>query len=165
MQLISTHVQAQKNAPSQFEALLGHHPQLGQLYRTFYLNLTQDAKLDPRVVELCRRRIAHIHNCRAELALTHPTQSFSAQEEFALEAGRYNGFTLPEQSALQIAELISFNHHAVSDGDVARLQSHFGNDGTVTLLSALAFFDVMCRTKIALNVDAQEGSLNSDYIA
>jgi hypothetical protein len=58
-------------------------------------------------------------------------------------------FSREEQAALQVAELMPYQHHSVEDDDVERLRELFGNTGCVTLLTALAFYDVNVRLSLS----------------
>ena len=69
------------------------------------------------------------------------------------------GFDASEQAALAVAELMPFGHHQIGDDDVARLQSAFGARGAVALLTAIAFFDVVCRLKLVLEVGVESHAL------
>ena len=73
-------------------------------------------------------------------------------EAAALRCGDAAAFNASEQVALAIAEQIPFQHHGVSDADVASAAETFGEAGTVALMVALAFFDATCRWKLAFDL-------------
>ena len=53
--------------------------------------------------------------------------------------------TPEEAAALAVADRIPYQHHQLDDEEVAAVRQFFGDAGCVTLLTALAFFDVSCR--------------------
>lgn len=118
------------------------------------LSLRSEAGLPPRLLELCRVRIAQIHDCAAELMIADETASLSDDDKTRLAAADFSGFDEAEQAALALAEQMPFAHHAMTDADVARADAALGHPGCVALLTALAFYDVTCRLKLALGFDA-----------
>src|SRR5512137_1584226 len=139
---------AELDAPTRFEAVLRHRPELLARFRAFYRTFWSDGLVSPRVLELARLRIAAIHDCEAEWGVRDATVDLDAVALAALRAGRFADFAADEQAALAVAERIPFAHHQVTDGEVARLEEAFGAQGAVALLTALAFFDVVCRLKL-----------------
>ena len=134
------------------EGLFAHCPELLSRYKAFYSALWDDDLVPRRVLELCRLRIAAIHDCAAEWAVRDREVALGRSDELALKRGDFGAFTASEQAALSIAEQFPFQHHAVSDGDVAAAAEAFDHQGAVALMVALAFFDVTCRWKLAFDL-------------
>ncbi len=155
---------AAQAAASELEGVLAHRPELASRYRAFMQSLRSEAALPPRLLELCRLRIAHVHGCTAELAVRDDGVELSAPELDELAGGRFERFDEAEQAALEIAELIPFAHHQLSDAQVARADVALGHAGCVALLTALAFFDVTCRLKMTLGFSANPQSLAADHL-
>jgi len=132
--------------------LLASRPRLAELYGNFYRSLWNGA-VDRRVLELCRLRIAAIHDCAAERDIRDAAVSLSAAERTALDSGDPAPFDAASRAALALAERMPFDHHGITDQEVATAERHFGADGTVTLLTALAFFDVTCRLKLVADTE------------
>jgi hypothetical protein len=147
------------DAPTGFEAVLGHRPELLARFRDFYAAIWSQGLVPRRVLEVCRLRIAAIHDCEAEWNIRDATVDLDAAALAALRSGRFEGFDADEQAALAVAELMPFGHHQVGDDDVARLQSMLGARGAVALLTAIAFFDVVCRLKLVLDVGVEPHAL------
>ncbi len=132
------------------EELLELRPELKEKYLTFLETLRSDETIPNRLLELCRLRIAAIHDCKVEFF--NISVDLGGDELDDLKQGNFASFTEIEQAALQAAECIPYQHHQLSDEQVEKLKSEFGNQGVVTLLTALAFFDVTCRLKLSLGI-------------
>ena len=143
------------------EGLFAHRPELLSRYKAFYSALWDDGLVPRRVLELCRLRIAAIHDCAAEWAVRDANVALDSLEAAALKRGDFAAFTASEQAALAIAEQFPFQHHAVSDGDVAAAAEVFGEAGAVTLMVALAFFDATCRWKLAFDLEEWPADLDA----
>lgn len=152
------------DAPSQLEGILAHRPELLAKYRTFYQSFWNDALVPRRTLELCRRRIAYIHDCAAELAVTDADVSLTEAEELALAHAQFDAFAPPEQAALVLAEFMPFSVHQISDSMVSAVAEVLGESGCVSLLTALSFFDVNCRMKLALDIEPQAAALTPTHL-
>ena len=143
------------------EGLLAHRPELLNRYKAFYSALWDGDLVPRRVLELCRLRIAAIHDCAAESAVRDAGVALGSLEAAALKRGHFAAFTSAEQAALAIAEQFPLRHHEVSDADVAAAADAFGAAGVVALMVALAFFDVTCRWKLAFDLAEWPADLGS----
>lgn len=139
---------------SNLNKILAQRPALHTGFEDFYLELWRSPHVSARLLELCRLRIAHVHNCEQELLVQHAHVTVNQIERDALAAGDWGPFDEAEQAALEIAELMPFGHAQIDDAAVARIQALIGDAGTVALLTALAFVDVTCRLKLVWDVPA-----------
>lgn len=137
------------------DAVLGRRPALLSRYKAFYGSLWRAGALPRRLLELCRLRIAAIHGCAQEWQVRDAGVELTVGEAAALEQGDFSTFSADEQAALAVAEQFPFQHHGVSDAEMAAVQAAFAPNGAVALLIALAFFDVTCRWKLAFAVRGQ----------
>jgi len=110
---------------------------LNKKYRALLDAILGSESVPQRVLLLCYQRIRQIHG----LAV----QNISVKEADALNRQAMSEFETGEQLALAAAEKIPYQHHELDDDEVERIKAHFGSDGSVSLLTALAFFDVSCR--------------------
>ncbi|TDJ25636.1 MAG: carboxymuconolactone decarboxylase family protein [Gammaproteobacteria bacterium] len=140
------------SAPSALEGLLGLRPELLSRYRAFYATFWEDGLVPPRTLELCRLRIAAIHECEAEWLIRDTAVGLADEELAQLRSGGFDGFSKDEQAALAVAEQIPHQHHQISDADIQVLENMLAPAGAVSLLTALAFFDVASRLKLVLGV-------------
>jgi len=151
-------------AASELEGILKHRPELLEKYRAFYLSFWNDGLIPRRILELCRRRIAHIQACSAELALKDPQTPLDAAEEEALAQGAFDRFTDAERAALDLAELMPNGVHFITDEQVHAAASALGHPVTVALLTALSFMDVNCRFKTVLGTAVAAGDLHGEIL-
>ena len=143
------------------EGLFAHRPQLLTRYKAFYGALWDEGLVPRRVLELCRLRIGAIHDCAAEWAVRDAGVTLRSPEAAALKRGDFAAFAASERAALAIAEQFPFQHHGVSDADVAAAAEAFGDAGAVALMVALAFFDATCRWKLAFDLAEWPANLDS----
>ena len=133
------------------EPTLGQRPELWSRFQTFYDALWNDGHISRRVLELCRLRVAAIHDCDAEWAFRTADVFIAENDLAALRRGDFRPFDHCEQSALLIAEKTPFQHQAITDSDVKAVEKGYGPAATVALLTAIAFFDVRCRWHLTFN--------------
>ncbi len=134
------------------EALLAHRPQLLERYRAFRTAVHAADRLPPRLLELCRLRVAAVHDCATEFARRAPGVQLAPHEVDAVRVGDASPFDAQARAALALADALPYNHHQVADDEVARVRAVLGEAGTVALLTAIAFFDVECRLRRVLGV-------------
>ena len=146
-------------APTAFEAVLGHRPELLARYRAFYTTLFDPTRVPRRVLELCRLRIAAIHGCAAEWGIRDALVPIAETELVDLARGDVARFDAVERAALEIAERLPYQQHAIDDAQVAAVHAALGPAGAVALLTAIAFFDATCRLKLVLGVDSGAAAL------
>ena len=140
------------------EEVLALRPRLAEGFEAFLDELYANPALSERVLELVRLRIACIHAHEAEQQRSESLLGLSADELDDVRRAEFSRFGTAEQAALRMAENMPFNHHAVSDRDVAALSECFGHGGAVALLTAAALFDTICRWKEVLAVSAHPGN-------
>ena len=152
------------NADSKLEGVLRHRPELLEKYRTFYQSFWEDGLVPRRILELCRRRIAYIQGCAAELAVTDPQTILSEADEQALAQGELDVFETADRAALALAELMPNGVHLITDAQVEAASQALGHAGCVALLTALSFIDVNCRLKCVLEIDGTPGEITAAHL-
>lgn len=136
------------------DGLLAQRPELLEKYRTFYASIWEAGLVPQRILEICRLRIAAIHDCEAEWAQREADVTLGAEELEALRRGDLEPFDAAEQAALTVTELLPFAHHALTDDQVAEVKAQLGDAGCVSLINALVLFDVNCRLKLAFDLES-----------
>lgn len=149
----------QTEADTPMEAVLGQRPELLERYRAFYQTFWEDGLIQRRTLELCRLRIAAIHDCAQEWSIRDAQVGLDDVELAALKSGEWSLFSAAEQVALNIAEQIPYQHHQITDEQMNDADRELTTAGAVSLLTACAFFDVNCRLRIVLDVDEQSAEL------
>jgi alkylhydroperoxidase family enzyme len=144
-----------KDGVPAFEAWLAHRPELLALYKRFYATPWDDALLPPRLLELCRLRIAQLHDCTAELAVRDAASGVTDAEVADLPAWESSPrFSDAERAALAVAEKMPWAHHSIVDEEFAVLGRAFRQPEIVALTVALALFDANCRLRLVFELDA-----------
>jgi alkylhydroperoxidase family enzyme len=98
----------------------------------------EDDRLDPRIVELVRRRVAHVLGLPG--AVFDPTDVRTAHET----------------AALDFAEQYVVDPSGVTDEQAARLNELFDEPALTSLTFAVAVYDAMARVQLVLGLDAHE---------
>ena len=143
---------AEGSAP--FDAALALRPELRDLYAAFYGKLWDEELLPPNLLELCRLRVAQLHDCEAELAVRHAGAGVSDEQIEALaDWSQSDLFAPPERAALTLAEKMPWQHHDLTDDEYAELRAHFGEAGVVALTIGVALFDANCRLRLAFGTE------------
>jgi hypothetical protein len=120
-----------------FIEALALRPAIQMKYAAFLDAIESSDAVPERVYRLCCARIAQIHG--------QQVHGISAKEATLLQSQRLDTLDLSEQTALIAAEKIPYQHHFLEDEEVDAIKLAFGDAGCVSLLTALAFFDVSCR--------------------
>ncbi len=152
-------------ATTAFEAVLAQRPELLSRFRTFMATLNNGDRVPRRMLELCRLRVAAIHECTQEWQLRTPGVQLLPAELDDLQRGVFARFSADERAALAIAEQLPYAHHNVSDADVEAVRLVLAEAGTVALLTSIAFFDVSCRMKLTLGIASATTHAEADGLA
>jgi alkylhydroperoxidase family enzyme len=134
----------------------GLRPAAYERFRELYGGLWDPAVLDPRVLELCRLRIATLLGCDAERAIRYDDAAAALGEDDVAALPRWptsTRFTAAEQAALGFAEQYVMDPHGLSDDDFAVLRTRFDAPALATLTLAVAMFDALTRFRLALGVE------------
>jgi len=154
------------DSPTPFEGVLGLRPELLALYRDFYGKLWDDALVPVALLDLCRLRIARLHNCEAEAVVRHAASGVSDTQIAALDDwGAADCFSSAARAALALADKMPWQPHAITDEDIAALRAHLSDPQVVALMLALTLFDMQCRLRLALGIEPQPATVSAPYSA
>jgi hypothetical protein len=148
-----------KDAKTPFESVLAHRPELLTRYRAFLSSLWSEGLVPRRILELCRLRVAAIHDCEQEWIIRDAEVALSQDQLDSLKSGQLEPFNAAEQAALVVAERMPYQHHQLTDGEVDAVKQTIGDAGCVSLLNAVALFDANCRLKLTFDVGAEAMTL------
>ncbi len=142
------------DAPSPFEGILQLRPALLELHRVFYGTLWDRTLAPANLLELCRLRIAGIHGCESEHGIRHMHAAVTDEQVAALDHWRTAAcFSSSERAVLAFAEKVPWQHHAITDDDVALLRAHLTDGQFVALALAAVLFDAHCRLRLVFGVE------------
>lgn len=129
-------------------------PELHARFRDFDTLFWQTRPVEPKVLELCRLRMAQILGCAAR-----PREGLGLDDGSlaALEGWRAGSeFSAVERACLALAEKFVLDPHGVTDDDAAAVRAHLADAGLVAFVEALASFDGFLRFAAILGVDGGE---------
>jgi AhpD family alkylhydroperoxidase len=121
-----------------------HRPELATGLMAFTGSLKRHRRLDPRLVELVRLRVAFHNQCRSCMAIRYTdavdaglTEDLVCSLERPAEAA---DLTDAERAAIRFGELFATNHLAIDDEVFAALHEHFDDGEIVELALDVALF-------------------------
>ncbi len=121
-----------------------HRPELASGLMAFAGSLKRNRKLDSRLVELVRLRVAFHNQCRSCMAIRYTdaidaglTEDLVCSLERPAEAA---DLSPAERAAIRFGELFATNHLAIDDAVFAELHEHFDDGEIVELALDVALF-------------------------
>lgn len=116
-----------------------HHPDLLERYLAFYYpfhtNEGAPGRLEPRLKELVRLRIATLNGCKTcKAARLDPDHVTEQEAALAVDVPSGHPFTPRERAALRLAERMAEDHHAIDDAFVRELRRHFSEAEMLELM-------------------------------
>lgn len=135
----------------------GLRPEAYARFRELYGGLWDPAVLDPRVLELCRLRIATILGCDSERAVRFGDGADAGVHESDVDAlprwPTSSAFTDRERVCIAFAEQYVMDPHELTDDHFEALHRHLDAPALATLTLAVAMFDALGRFRLALGVE------------
>ena len=135
------------------QQVLAATPELADSYAQLYAQLWTLPHLPARSLELCRLRLAQLHNSavewkksEAELA---PGQRLALAEWPSSEL-----FDAEERACLEFCEVYAMDTQAITDAQAESVKQHYGDAGLVALVEALGLFDGMTRLSLLWQLSA-----------
>lgn len=110
-----------------------------------------DGRLDHRLLEVCRLRIASMHRCRSELG--RQRCDIGADRRAAIAQWPTSDlFSADEKALLRFTEQYVIDAEGVTDDDAAGVNSVLSGPEVAAFTTAIATFDAICRFKVALGI-------------
>jgi len=118
----------------QAASIFGHRPEMMEAFGALQTAILQGGTLPARLKELVRLRIAFHNQCRTCMALRYAADEVDEGTVCSLERpAEAPDLTTAERAALEYADIMSINHHAVDDATFDRLREYF-DDGEIVEL-------------------------------
>lgn len=115
------------------------------------------AATPPRVLELCRVRIAMMLGCDAEIAARTPDSGVEDAVLTALAAWPNDArFDATDRACLALTEHFVMDVASLGDGTVAAVREQLGEDGTQTFVTALLIVEQRIRLRLAWDTLLEE---------
>lgn len=126
-------------------------------FRELYGGLWDPAVIDPRILELCRLRVATILGSESERAIRfEDAAAAGVTEADVAELPRWptsTAFSDCERACIEFAEQYVMDPHELTDAHFGALHEHLDAPALATLTLAVAMFDALTRFRLALGVE------------
>jgi alkylhydroperoxidase family enzyme len=128
-------------------------PDIAEAFGALYQSLWTQPHLPAEVLELCRLRVALLHQCAVEMQ-RHDCEVPAEKRENLAHWNRDSRFSDAERSCLAFTEVYAMDVQAITDELATAVKTHFGDAGLVLLVEALGVFDGMTRLSLLWQLPA-----------
>ena len=119
-------------------------PTLAPAFKEFYDSFWQLSSIPPSVLELCRLRVAQLH--QSDYQWQHARLDLSVEQRQSLSQWSKSAvYTQTEKACLAFAEVYCMDPQAITDAQAEAVISELGDAGLVALIEALGLFYGMTR--------------------
>ncbi|MEH6551462.1 MAG: hypothetical protein V7711_18790 [Pseudomonadales bacterium] len=126
-------------------------PIIGNNFEQFYDSIWSISQLPATTLELCRLRLAQLHNSEVDWQQQH--QPIDQQKRDALAHWDSSTvFTPAEKACIEFTELYAMDVAAISDQQADAVKQHHDDAGLVALIEALGVFNGMTRLSLLWQV-------------
>ena len=141
-----------------WQLMLNQLPNIEAKFADFDNSFWQQQHLPPAVLELCRLRVAQLHQHNSELEPV-PFEITKAKKDNLTQWASAGIYDDAEQACIGFTEVYCMDVAAISDSDADAVKAHFGEAGLVALVQALGLFYATTRTAM-LNQSLNEATAN-----
>ena len=135
-------------------------PDIAASFNNLYQALWTQPHLPAGVLELCRLRLAQLHQCPLELQ-RHDSAVADDKRNNLAHWNSHDSFSNAERACLAFTEVYAMDAQAITDELAAAVKSHFGDSGLVLLVEALGILDGMTRLSLLWQLPATTGPKTS----
>ncbi len=128
-------------------------PDIATGFEALYRSLWTQPHLPAQILELCRLRLAQLHQCTVELQ-RHDCELPAEQRTNLAHWNTHSSFSSAERACLAFTEVYAMDAQALTDEHAAAIKSHFGDAGLVLLVEALGILDGMTRLSLLWQLPA-----------
>lgn len=123
-----------RGKPGSVHKLVAHRPDVFKAFLPFYASVGRS--LERRLYEMVYIRVSMLNDCR--YCLQHHLAAskrvgLSHEDWQNLKSGSHGTFSEKEEAALDFAEKLTRDPHAIGDEDIAALKPHFSEEQIVDL--------------------------------
>ena len=138
------------------QAIIGTLPGIAEKFDLLYASLWQQPHIAASTLELCRLRLAQLHQCEVEWL--REDQSLAAEKREKLSQWNQSGeFADAERACLEFTEMYAMDAQSITDGQADAVKQHYGDAGLVALVEALGIFDGMTRLSLLWQLPIHNG--------
>ena len=135
------------NSGDDRDSTIGELAQLAAPFAALYAALWRQGHVPAAVLELCRLRLAQLHQCGVELQ-RHEIDIPAEKSEYLAHWDTDPIFSPAERACLAFTEVYAMDTQALTDQHAQAVKRHFGDAGLVLLVEALGILDGMIRLSL-----------------
>jgi len=138
------------------DSTIGELAELAAPFSALYESLWTQRHVPADVLELCRLRLAQLHQCAVELQRQEIGIPAKKSERLA-QWDTDPIFSPAERACLAFTEVYAMDTQALTDQHADAVKMHFGDAGLVLLVEALGILDGMTRLSLLWQLRANTG--------
>ncbi|MDE0930663.1 MAG: hypothetical protein OSA77_08240 [Halioglobus sp.] len=138
------------------DSTIGELAELAAPFSALYASLWTQRHVPADVLELCRLRLAQLHQCAVELQRQEIGIPAKKSERLA-QWDTDPIFSPAERACLAFTEVYAMDTQALTDQHADAVKMHFGDAGLVLLVEALGILDGMTRLSLLWQLRANTG--------
>ena len=124
--------------------IIDRAPTLAPTFKAFYDSFWQLSSAPPSLLELCRLRVAQLH--QSDYQWQHQQIELSTEQRQSLSQWSKSAvYTDAEKACLAFTEVYCMDPQAITDAQAEAVKSELGDAGLVALIEALGLFYGMTR--------------------
>lgn len=115
-------------------------PDIAPAYEALYASLWSQGHIPSAVLELCRLRLAQLHNSAADIECEYVELPATKRSSLA----RWNTeplYSEAEKSCIAFTEVYAMDAQSITDEHAAAVKVYYGDSGLVLLIEALGILD------------------------
>lgn len=123
-------------------------------FAALYQSLWAQPHVPADILELCRLRLAQLHQCAAELQ----RREVEIADEKLQRLAHWDAepiFSPAERACFAFTEVYAMDVQALTDQHAEAVKTHFGDEGLVLLVEALGILDGMTRLSLLWQLPAK----------
>ena len=135
------------------DSTIGEIAELAAPFAALYASLWTQRHVPADILELCRLRLAQLHQCAVELQRQEIRIPAKKSERLA-QWDADPIFSPAERACLAFTEVYAMDTQALTDQHADAVKMHFGDAGLVLLVEALGILDGMTRLSLLWQLTA-----------
>ena len=142
------------NSGDDRDSTIGELAELAAPFSALYAALWTQRHVPADILELCRLRLAQLHQCGVELQ-RHEIDIPAEKSEYLAHWDTESIFSTAECACLAFTEVYAMDTQALTDQHAQAVKRHFGDAGLVLLVEALGILDGMTRLSLLWQLPAK----------
>ncbi len=135
------------NSGDDRDSTIGELAELAAPFSALYAALWTQRHVPADILELCRLRLAQLHQCGVELQ-RHEIDIPAEKSEYLAHWDTDPIFSPAERACLAFTEVYAVDVQALTDQNADAVKIHFSDAGLVLLVEALGILDGMTRLSL-----------------